>query len=255
MITLSETEQRVYNEGERLIPGRTHGWREVRRHAGSYMFWREIILRDIERGVVPAGEQITIVDLGSGTGHGCVTLGSIPNTRVVGVDVCETTLGFAREHYTAPNVEYRYADLTRFPEEMDEYHYVVSRGVIEHVPDGLDVARRSRWTTRLLFDVPYDEPAGRNPHHVLSGIKEEDFARFPGCELRFQDLMGVVYEPHARPDDANMIMALARRDGAPAVGELGITSPYEADWSVVGEHAMPPPGVPVTPPEPVGGGG
>jgi hypothetical protein len=41
-----------------------------------------------------------------------------------------------------------------------------------------------------MFDVPYDEPTGRNPHHVVNDIREESFSAWEDAELFFQDLDG-----------------------------------------------------------------
>jgi hypothetical protein len=45
---------------------------------------------------------------------------------------------------------------------MPVFDYAVSRGVLEHMPDGLRLANGTRWRYRLLFDVPYDEPGEAN---------------------------------------------------------------------------------------------
>ena len=50
-----------------------------------------------------------------------------------------------------------------------------------------------------MFDVPYNEPAGRNPHHLIHEIREETFDPFENAELFFQDLDGSLYGRAARP--------------------------------------------------------
>ncbi len=208
---LRELEGAIYNEGERLIPGVTHDRAELVRHRSSYFFWNNIIEADGARGV-------SILDLGCGVGHGCVTLAKLRGSRVVGVDSSAESLAYAGANYSRRNVNYVQADMGDFIASMPDFDYVVSRGAIEHVPDGLALLRRARWRRRLLFDVPYDEPAGNNPHHVLHGLREDAFAGWDEAELFFQDLAGVIYDE--RPERANMIMCVASGDGLRCVANL-----------------------------------
>lgn len=225
MAALTPLERRLHNEGERLIPGVTHNLDEVRRHKSSYAFFRRLIECDIAGGAVAA--PVRIVDFGSGVGHGCETLSRIPGSQVVGVDISQDCLDFARLHYGAPNINYEIADLSAYPAIMPEFDYVVSRGVLEHVPSGLEVARTSRWTRRLMFDVPYDEDA-ENPHHVVHRIREDAFADFPGRELLYQDLSGAMYDAARKPSKPNMIMCVCTGPGLGRVADSGIRFPVPA---------------------------
>jgi len=227
-MTLTAEEAVIYNEGERLIPGRSHDYMEVRRHYGSYMFFREVIAWDQARAPVPGGP--TIVDLGCGVGHGCDTLARIPGARVLGVDVSAESLAYARRHYDRPAISWQQSDLVAFVEAMPAFDYVVSRGVLEHIPNGIDLAVNARWNRRLMFDVPYAEPRGRNPHHVLSEITEADFARFEDAEHLFQDLSGVIYGAALKPAAANMILCACRKGGLPPVSDLLGGRPFAVDW-------------------------
>ena len=222
MTPLSEFEQRIYNEGERLIPGITHNLEELIRHRNSYMFWKRIIEHDVATG--NTSDPIRILDLGSGVGHGCVTLAEIPGTEVVGIDNEAEVIAYARSKYPAPNITYEVADIVAYVKSMTEFDYVVSRGVLEHIPDGLTVARDARWSKRLMFDVPYQESEG-NPHHVLHFIGEQDFGGFDHAELFYQDLQGVTYDHEHKPERANMIMCVARTAILPAIADAGFTFP------------------------------
>jgi len=137
-------------------------------------------------------------------------------------------LEYAQQHYARENIVYRIEDLKTFIPEMPEYDYVVSRGVFEHIANGLDLAILAKWRYRLLFDVPYDEPNGMNPHHLVGGIREEHFAHFPQCELYFQDLSGRIYDRLNKPSRPNMIICVCSRPDLPRVNGETITFPVPA---------------------------
>jgi len=206
----SRFEKKIYNEGERLIPGVTHDIKELIRHRSSYVFFKNVIELDMERWTLP--KPVRIVDLGCGVGHGCQVLSRIPGAQVLGVDVSPESLEYARKNYSKKNISYQLADLIEFVSTMTEYDYVVSRGVMEHIPNGLHIISTAKWQHRLLFDVPYDEPAG-NPHHLLVGIREKDFSEFAEAELFYEDLEGVINDINRKPSKPNMIMCVCSRPG------------------------------------------
>lgn len=236
MPRMSPNEQVIYNEGERLIPGVTHDHMEVRRHFSSYLFFRAAIDLDLRRGVVQP--PLRIVDLGCGVGHGCATLSDLDGVRITGVDNSAESLEYAREHYHRANIDWLQRNLTEFIGEMPSYEYVVSRGVIEHIPDGIRLVHGSRWSRRLMFDVPYDEPQGRNPHHVITQIREEAFDVFDNVEPFFQDLTGRMYARGQKPARPNMIMCCCRASGLPELTQH-LPSPFCPDWGKVGGPACP----------------
>lgn len=203
---LTPEEQSIYNEGERLIPGVTHDVNETIRHRSSYVFFRDVIARDLAS--LRPNQPVTILDIGCGVGHGCATVAEISLTRVVGIDPSEECIGYAQAHYGHTNITYQCADLEGFASEMPEFDYVLSRGVLEHIPNGLELALRTRWRYRLMFDVPYNEPRGPNPYHVICEITEKDFVVFPNAELFFEDLSGVIYDQPNKPPAPNMIMCV-----------------------------------------------
>lgn len=226
---LTELQKRIYNEGERLIPGVTHDMAEVIRHKSSYEFFRALIERDAETvRELQDKKELAIADLGFGVGHGCFELAKIKKSNVTGIDISPDCLKYAEQFYSASNITYEICDLVEYAKRMPEFDYVVSRGVFEHVPTGLDVAFSTRWKQRLLFDVPYDEPEGPNPHHILSRIREEHFANFPESELFYQDLGGVIYDAKHKPEFANMIMCVRSHPGLIPVGKMGIRFPVPA---------------------------
>jgi SAM-dependent methyltransferase len=225
---LTPQEEVVWNEGERLIPWITHDALEVVRHTSSYLFFRKFIEADLAFDADLRRNGVRIVDLGCGVGHGCLTLSTIQGARISGVDVFPDCVEYARSRFAADNVTYYVADLNRYIPEMPVFDYVVSRGVLEHLPEGLALARRARWRNRLLIDVPYDETPGVNPHHVLTGIREKDFADFGDAELFYQDLDGVIYDVGCKPPRPNMIICVMSRLGLPRSGRLPLAFPVPA---------------------------
>lgn len=227
--TLTPLEEKIYNEGERLIPGVTHDILEVIRHRSSYEFFRIIIERDLELLERSQNSHVfSIVDLGCGVGHGCLVLSGLKNSHITGVDISQESIEYAKYHYSADNITYQIADLTKFISKMPEYDYVVSRGVFEHIPNGLQLALSSRWHYRLLFDVPYNEPTGPNPHHLITGIREINFVNFTDAELFYQDSSGIIYDARHKPQKPNMIICVCTDPDFPKAGSIKIDFPLPA---------------------------
>jgi len=184
---LNDLEELVFNEGERLIPGKTHRPEELTRHLSSYNFFKDRILEDRHLITYP----FTIADLGSGVGYCCKLLSEIPYSIIIGVDNSEACRLYAKEHYSGSNIHYKTEDLHDFIANMSAYDYVVSRGVFEHIEDGLTLATKVKFNRMFIFDVPYNEAPG-NPHHKLLGITEDSFSGFKNKELYYQDLAGKI---------------------------------------------------------------
>ncbi|NDJ62771.1 MAG: methyltransferase domain-containing protein [Chloroflexi bacterium] len=228
MSTLSEFEARVYNAGERLIPGVTHDVGEFLRHRASYAFWRAIIVRDVERGHVRAPR---ILDLGCGVGHGCKFLATLPGAMITGIDNSPEAIEYARKHYAGLNITYQVAEAVEYVAAMNEFDYIVSRNVLEHIPNGLDVARAARWRERLCFDVPYGEQDDHNPHHHLHTIDESMLSSFANAEILYQDAEGALFNAASKPERPNVIMCIASRDRLPNIDALGLVFPL-AVWEI-----------------------
>jgi SAM-dependent methyltransferase len=222
---MSAIEKAIYNDGERLIPGVTHDIAELIRHRSSYMFFKKII--DFDLTVKKISDSVRIVDLGCGVGYGCYTLSEIENSEVVGVDVSQSCLDYAEEHYSKPNISYYEADLRKFICAMPEFDYVVSRHAFEHIENGINLARSTRWLRRLMFEVPYYEPEG-NPHHVLLRITEESFSGFAGAELFFQDLDGLIHELENKPNKPNGIICICSSSDVPKTAKANMSFPLPA---------------------------
>ena len=226
----------MFNNGERLIPYVSHDEVELIRHRSSYAFFHSVILADLQRisEINTADNPVTIVDLGFGTGYGCSLLSSLPFSKVTGVDVEHDCQTFAQQYYQRVNVDYVIEDLAKFIPSMKFYDYVVSRGVLEHVSDGLKLIGEIKFNRRALIDVPFDEPLG-NEHHVITGIKASDFANLENCEIFYEDIEGNIYDSSSIPSNVNMIMVVLSAPSEPKISSF-INFPINAIRSNEIEH-------------------
>ncbi len=200
---LTPLEEKIYNNGERLIPGVTHDFAELLRHRSSYVFFKKIIEFDLFHK--KQSGPVRIVDLGCGVGHGCYILSEITNSLIHGVDMSGDCLEYARTHYAKPNISYGFADLTEYINNMPEFDYAVSRHVFEHIQNGIQVALSANYCDRMMLEVPYNEGEG-NPHHLLLGIREEDFPDNLNAKFFFQDLDGFIYNAKGKREKPNGII-------------------------------------------------
>jgi SAM-dependent methyltransferase len=201
---LSKLEELVFNEGERLIPGKTHNEAESKRHLSSYNFFKSLIVEDRRR----SRECFTVVDLGSGAGYGCKLLSEIPCSYILGIDSSIDCQKYAEENYSDRNITYQVRDLTTFIPIMPLYDYVVSRGVFEHIKEGIGLASKVKFKRLFIFDVPYGETSG-NPYHLVLGITEASFSEFPSVEFYYQDLDGNI--TREKPGKPNMMGCICKK--------------------------------------------
>lgn len=143
-----------------------------------------IVPDDTERGIValhlkryafaqPWCEGRRVLDVACGVGYGSAFLADTA-ASVVGGDVDEETIGYARSRYARDNVEFVVLDAAALPFDPRSFDAVCSFETIEHLPDRdaylREVARVLRDDGTYLVstprvDVTNDAPA--NPfHHV-----------------------------------------------------------------------------------------
>jgi ubiquinone/menaquinone biosynthesis C-methylase UbiE len=75
------------------------------------------------------------LDAACGTGYGSFALAERGAADVLGVDINEQALGFARSRYQRANLRYAVADVTRLPLEDGAVEFITSFETIEHVDD------------------------------------------------------------------------------------------------------------------------
>lgn len=213
----------IFNSGERLIPGESHDLAEIIRHKSSYRFFRHIIDADLQQG---PGGKIRILDLGCGVGHGSFSLSDLHGVEIVGLDPSAEAVEYARSNYYAPNISYVVADAEEYLQRGERFDYIVSRHALEHVENGLELARRYNFARRLMINVPYLEPEG-NIHHKVHAINELSFIGYEGAEFFFEDMQGVTETAPEKLSFANSIVCVLTVDGSAQVVDL-LPFPFSA---------------------------
>lgn len=134
-----------------------------------------------------------VLDAGCGVGYGSHFLGGVAR-EVMGVDLSEEAIAYARERYGTETVEFRVMDLAALDLPDGGFDAVCAFEVIEHVPDAeavlAELARVLRDGGTLVVSTPRVTRTTRNPanpfHHVE--YARADFeallrGRFDGVEL------------------------------------------------------------------------
>jgi 2-polyprenyl-3-methyl-5-hydroxy-6-metoxy-1,4-benzoquinol methylase len=104
-------------------------------------------------------EGMSVLDVGCGPGHYCVTLARRGAVRVLGIDFAEGMLGRASEHAqhegVADRCEFLLADFTShgFPEPFD---YVILMGLMDYIANPQSVIEKALSLTRskAFFSFP-----------------------------------------------------------------------------------------------------
>jgi SAM-dependent methyltransferase len=161
---------------ERIVPEET-GAGILAIHLKRYEFAR------------PWCENADVLDAACGVGYGSAYLGDFAR-RVIGVDLSEEAIAYARGRYARQNVEFRRGDLLELDLPDETFDAVCSFETIEHLSDGerflAHVARVLRGDGVLVVSTPQApettlRPA--NPHHRI----EFSRADFEALLRRFFD--------------------------------------------------------------------
>jgi SAM-dependent methyltransferase len=233
--SLSALENAVYNQGERLVPGRTHAESETIRHKSSYRLFRQVIESDLQRGKTSL--PISILDIGCGSGHGTYDLSQISGAQVTGIDVSPESLEYAGAYYNADNIRYeRIGDIFAYAKAMKSFDYIVSRHVFEHIPDAFRLVEALQWKKRLMINVPFAEKPG-NPFHLWLDIREDRFPRVGEREFFYEDLAGTSYLSAPEGVFINSICCCYAHDRPDIAAESGIAFPVRP-WRPEGEYAV-----------------
>lgn len=114
---------------DRIVPGLTPWDSHVMRlHLATYEFAAEAILPGYK-----------VLDAGCGVGYGTSVL-AVRAEKVLGVDISQEAVGYARSHFARRNIRYVVMDLTEgFKGDFD---LVTCFQVIEHLEDGEGLLRR-----------------------------------------------------------------------------------------------------------------
>ena len=183
--------------GERVIPG------EV-----DPDLWNEHVARYAFAGRVAPGRRV--LDAGCGSGYGAAELAR-EASQVLGIDIAQEAVEYAREHYTADNLRFERASCLEVPAAEAAFDLVVAFEIIEHLSDWraflLEVKRVMVPGGLFLVSTPnkvyYAEARaelGPNPFHAhefeYEEFRQELLAVFPKVALYLENHAGaIVFAP------------------------------------------------------------
>jgi SAM-dependent methyltransferase len=176
----------------------------VREHGVSYP--ERIVPGEAEPGVdavhlkrydfaAPLCPGRSVLDAGCGVGYGSARLAAIA-ASVVGVDVSEEAIVYARAHYGAPNLSFAVMDLTALDFADASFDVVCSFETIEHVEDAeraaAELARVLRDDGVLVISTPQVDrttTSPTNPFHRVE-FSRADFEALLGRHFASVELYG-----------------------------------------------------------------
>src|SRR3954451_7528085 len=184
--------------GERVIPGQVDV-DLLNEHLARYTFAARLA----------RGKRV--LDAGCGAGYGAAELAHVAQA-VMGIDCAAEAVGFAREHYRLPNLQFEQASCTALPHKDASFDLVVGFEVIEHLENWRDFLREVRRVLapngQFIVSTPnksyYTESRGAdgaNPFHVhefeFEEFRAELKAIFPYVSLFLENHVGgVTFQPH-----------------------------------------------------------
>lgn len=214
---------KIFNDGERLVPFLSHEEGELIRHFSSHNFFRNIITHDIEKLKL---KDLSILDLGFGAGYASYIYSRISQVASVhGIDVAKDSLDWVLENFSNEKIKYEIIDAVKFLARKDKYDYIVTRHVLEHIEDGLNIVKENKYSRRLCISVPYNEGEG-NKWHILKGIVEESFPSYSNVEFFYEDLEGNIYLSKPKSIQINSIIFIASKDDMPKISSY-FSFPYK----------------------------
>src|SRR3954466_4923895 len=184
--------------GERVIPGQVDV-DLLNEHLARYTFAARLA----------RGKRV--LDAGCGAGYGSAELAHVAQS-VVGIDCAVDAVGFARENYRLPNLQFEQASCTALPHKDSSFDLVVGFEVIAHLDNWRDFLREVRRVMapngQFIVSTPnkqyYTESRGvegANPFHVhefdFEEFRTELKAIFPYVSLYLENHVGgVTFQPH-----------------------------------------------------------
>lgn len=144
---------------ERIIPKETSGG-PLAAHLKRYDFAKQFC------------EGKSILDAACGVGYGSHYLGEV-SKEVIGVDISEEAIAYAKEHYQRGNVSFKVMDVQQLEFPEDKFDVVCSFETIEHIDNPKDFLIRVKRVLKedgvLLVSTPYVRRTTenlKNPYHT-----------------------------------------------------------------------------------------
>jgi SAM-dependent methyltransferase len=121
-----------------------------------------------------------LLDLACGVGYGSrLVADAREDVTILGVDLSDAAVAYARDHYAGDRVEFRQGDALHF-DDPDGFDTIVSLETVEHVPDPGAMLEHLAGLLRpgglLIASVPTTPSVDLNPHH-LHDFSEASFRR------------------------------------------------------------------------------
>ena len=136
-----------------------------------------------------------VLDGACGVGYGSALIADVADD-VVGIDLSDDAIAYARKRYARPNVEFRVEDLQAMSLPDRSFDVVCSFETLEHVPDrGAflgEVARVLRDDGTLVLSTPRVDvttEAPDNPHHFVE-YSRRDFEALLAGHFEHIELFG-----------------------------------------------------------------
>ena len=184
----------------------------------------------------------SVLDIACGTGFGSRILLEGGAARVVGMDIAEDAIRFARDKYGTPGLEFETGDVLRIPSPPNSFERIVSFETIEHVhdqkralaemnrvlaPGGVLVI--SSPNRKLTSPQKNKEDAPANPFHVTEFTVDEFLGILDG---RFEVLKTYGQRGAAKWKQILPLRRLLLRLGPGLLGpERGSPEPEERRWA------------------------
>lgn len=166
--------------GERVIPHRYELKPMLQEHVARYEF------------AVPYVKAAAVIDLGCGCGYGAHLLATSGAKSVIGVDIADDALAYARTHYRAPQLSFERMDVTALSLPAQSFDTAVCLEVFEHVDDYEALLREAVRVLvpggTLVLSTPNKlvwspgKPKPINPWHI-SEFTREDFGKVLNAHL------------------------------------------------------------------------
>jgi SAM-dependent methyltransferase len=154
--------------GERVVPGKVGAllWSE---HMARYLLAADFVKAQV------------VLDAGSGAGYGTELLAARGAKSILGIDLAEDAIAYARDQYRRTNLEYRVMDVADLRLADQTFDVVVSFEVIEHLTEQekfvAGIARVLKADGLFLVSTPnrsvYRQGEEPNPFHTREFTLEE----------------------------------------------------------------------------------
>jgi 2-polyprenyl-3-methyl-5-hydroxy-6-metoxy-1,4-benzoquinol methylase len=164
---IAEQDPGLQDTGERIIPQRARDSIDYAEHTARYLFASRFT----------AGRRV--LDVACGVGYGSKLLAeSDALASVIGVDLSEQAVAYARLHHPAANLSYMVGSALQLPFEAASFDLVVSFEFIQHIAEQQQFLREVKRVLhpegQLIISTPNRwMSVGKNPFHVRELGKSE----------------------------------------------------------------------------------